>query len=122
MVADPVQLTQLFQNLLGNAVKFCRDDEPPKIHVSAKQNGTDWVFSVRDEGIGIEPQFSDRIFGVFQRLHERDKYSGSGIGLAIAAKIVGRHGGRLWVESDPGKGSTFSFTLPQRPNSGELNE
>ena len=109
--ADDVQLSQLFQNLIGNAIKF-RADRPPRICISAKSNNGDWVFSVEDNGIGIDKQYSDRIFQMFQRLHERDKYEGSGIGLAIAKKIVERHGGRIWLDSEPGNGSTFYFTIP----------
>ena len=107
------QLTHLFQNLIGNAIKF-RGQEPPRIHVSAELNGREWVFSVRDNGIGLDPQFADRIFLVFQRLHRHEDYPGTGIGLAIARKIVAHHGGRIWVESEPGKGAAFRFTVPVR--------
>jgi PAS domain S-box-containing protein len=107
---DSVQLGQLFQNLIGNAVKF-RGEEPPKVHVSARDEGAETVFSVRDNGIGIDARHADRIFQIFQRLHERGKYPGTGIGLAVCKKIVARHGGRIWVESTPGEGSTFHFTL-----------
>jgi len=108
---DATQIGQLFQNLIGNAVKF-RRDEPPVIHVSAQRVGEAWQFSVRDNGIGIEPQYQDRVFVVFQRLHTRARYQGTGIGLAVCKRIVDRHGGRIWVESEIGKGSTFFFTLP----------
>jgi PAS domain S-box-containing protein len=113
--ADLTQLAQVFQNLLGNALKF-HGDEPPRVHVSVRRDEADWVFSVADNGIGIEPQFQDRIFMIFQRLHARDKYPGSGIGLAICKKIIERHGGRIWVESQVGQGATFHFTLPAEEN------
>jgi len=110
--ANPTQMAQLLQNLLGNALKF-RGDAPPRIHVSAEPTPTDWVFTVRDNGIGLDPQYVERIFIIFQRLHTRAAYPGTGIGLAICKKIVERHGGRLWVESQLGHGATFSFTIPR---------
>jgi two-component system, chemotaxis family, sensor kinase Cph1 len=113
VMADETQLVQLFQNLLGNAIKF-RGDKPVLICVGAERRGNDWLFQLRDNGIGIEPQYVERIFLIFQRLHSRSQYPGTGIGLAIAKKIVERHAGRIWVESKPGKGSTFYFILPAR--------
>lgn len=112
VTADGSQLISLFQNLIANAIKF-RGDTPPAIHVSALQTDKDWVFSVRDNGIGIAPEYQERIFAIFQRLHGRD-YPGIGIGLSICRKIADRHGGRLWVESMPGTGSTFYLTIPMR--------
>ena len=110
VMGDDKQLAQLFQNLLSNAVKF-GGAQPPRIHISAKQADGEWLFSVRDHGIGIDPQYGDRIFVIFQRLHTREQFPGTGIGLAICKKIVERHGGRIWVESELGKGATFYFTM-----------
>jgi light-regulated signal transduction histidine kinase (bacteriophytochrome) len=129
VLADETQLVQLFQNLVGNAVKF-HGRKTPCVHISANltpcstpastppdgrgkaEPREEWVFSVQDNGIGIDPQFAERIFVIFQRLNSRRQYTGTGIGLAFSRKIVQRHGGRIWVESNPGKGATFYFTLP----------
>jgi light-regulated signal transduction histidine kinase (bacteriophytochrome) len=108
---DQVQFGQVLANLVGNALKFQRD-AAPCVHVSARRDGRFWLFDVRDNGIGIEPQYFDRIFAIFQRLHGRDEYPGTGIGLALCRKIVERHGGRIRVASTPGAGTTFSFTIP----------
>jgi PAS domain S-box-containing protein len=117
VLADGMQLTQLFQNLVGNAIKY-QNSGIPRIHVSAAGNGgTKWTFAVKDNGLGIDPQHFERIFGMFQRLHKRDEFAGTGIGLAICKKIVERHGGSISVESQPGQGSTFRFALTK----GERN-
>ena len=108
---DEMQLVQLLQNLIGNGIKYRKQNVPPAVHVSAKRNGPDWVFSVRDNGIGIEPQYFERVFQIFQRLHSRSEYPGTGIGLSICKRIVDRHRGRIWIESVPGEGTTFFFTI-----------
>jgi light-regulated signal transduction histidine kinase (bacteriophytochrome) len=110
---DESQLVQLLQNLIGNAVKF-RAAVMPKIHVSCTEKENEFALAVQDNGIGIEPQYFERIFMVFQRLHDKGQYPGTGIGLAICKKVADRHGGRIWVESAPGKGSRFVFTLPKK--------
>ena len=111
VIADEMQMVQLFQNLISNAIKF-RSHESPQIHVSARAEGNMWIFSVQDNGIGIDPQFFDRIFTIFQRLHGRNEYPGTGIGLTVSKKIVERHGGRIWLESEPGRRTTFYFSIP----------
>jgi signal transduction histidine kinase len=112
VLGDEGQLVQVFQNLLSNALKF-RGERPPSVHVTAKQEGGGWVVSVSDNGIGVEPEYFERIFVIFQRLNPREQYPGTGIGLAICKKIVERHGGRIWMESKPGEGSTLSFSMPR---------
>jgi PAS domain S-box-containing protein len=111
VLGDETMMIQLLQQLIGNALKF-RNVEPPRIHIGVRQLAANWLFFVRDNGIGIDPQFTEQIFGIFQRLHRQDQYAGTGIGLAISRKIVERHDGRIWVDSEPGKGATFYFTLP----------
>jgi chemotaxis family two-component system sensor kinase Cph1 len=111
VLADRTQLTQLFQNLISNALKFC-DQRSPRLHVGVVHQDGLWTFSVQDNGIGIAEKDQARIFEVFQRLHTQKEYEGTGIGLAVCKKIVERHGGQIWVESQVGEGSTFYFTLP----------
>jgi len=112
IVGDPTQFTQVFQNLIANANKFQRPDVKPEIHISATRQGDHWVLSVKDNGIGIEAEFFERIFVIFQRLHTRTEFAGTGIGLSICKKVVERHGGRIWIESQPGEGTSFCFALP----------
>lgn len=118
VTANPTQLHQLFQNLIENAVKF-RSKTAPFITVTAKTSGGSVEFAVTDNGIGMDPQYNERIFQVFQRLNTRDAYPGTGIGLSICKRIVERHGGRIWVESELGKGSAFHFTLPVAPGDAD---
>lgn len=112
VMGDDVQLLQLFQNLIGNAIKF-HSTQKPVVKISARREHSEWIVSIQDNGIGIDPQFFDRIFIIFQRLHQREAHPGTGIGLAISKKIVERHGGRIWVESQPEKGSTFCFSIKE---------
>ena len=115
---DPSQFGLVFQNLVANALKF-KSKRPPRIHISAKQQDREWLFSVADNGIGMEPQYVERIFEIFQRLHTQQEYPGTGIGLAICKRIIEAHNGRIWAESIPGKGSTFYFTLPALNHTSE---
>jgi chemotaxis family two-component system sensor kinase Cph1 len=108
---DSVQIAQVFLNLIGNAVKF-RSERPVEIDIGARREGGQWILWVKDNGIGLDPAHSERAFELFTRLHQRSKYPGTGIGLAICKKIIERHGGRIWVESRIGEGATFYFTLP----------
>ena len=116
---DASQLVQLFQNLVGNALKF-RGKEAPRVHVSVRDGGGEWVFSVKDNGIGIERQYAERIFVIFQRLHTRQEYPGTGIGLAVCKRIVEHNGGKIWFESEPGQGTAFIFTVPKQAKGGAL--
>ena len=113
VICDGAQLVQLFENLIGNAVKY-RRHKAPQVEISAQQQDHDWVFCVADNGIGIDAANYDKVFDIFKRLHTRDEYPGTGIGLAICRKIVERHGGSIWVESEQGRGSRFYFRLPGR--------
>jgi len=109
---DSGQLGQLFQNLIANGIKFVRSGAPPRVHIEAQRQDSTWTFSVTDNGIGIEPEYRDRVFGMFQRLHARDAYPGTGIGLAICMRIVRAHRGTIWVEDKADVGCRFCFTLP----------
>jgi light-regulated signal transduction histidine kinase (bacteriophytochrome) len=110
VTGDRSQLVQLMQNLIGNGLKY-HGEKSPQVHVSAERKGEEWVFSVRDNGIGIEPKYYERIFEIFKRLHDQNEYPGTGIGLAVCRRVANRHGGRIWVESEPGCGSVFYFTI-----------
>ncbi len=116
--ADRGQMVRLFQNIIGNAVKYRKPDQPPKVHVSAEQKGAEWVISIRDNGIGFDPQYASTIFEPFKRLHNAEEYSGTGVGLAICRRIVQSQRGRIWAESKPGEGTTFCFTLPIEASAG----
>ena len=111
--ANDQQMVQVFQNLIGNAIKY-RDKENPEIHISAEKLDNEYIFAVKDNGIGIDQQHLERIFTIFQRLHTQEEYGGTGIGLAISQKIIEQHRGKIWAESEPGKGTTFYFTIPNR--------
>jgi PAS domain S-box-containing protein len=112
VMGDRSQLIQLLQNLIGNALNY-RSTEPPRIYLSAERGAKEWIFSLRDNGIGIDPNYHEQIFEIFKRLHDQKDYPGTGIGLAVCRRVVNRHGGRIWVESQPGHGSTFHFTIPE---------
>jgi len=120
VLEDQTQLAQVFQNLIGNAIKF-RGPDQPRIHVSVQEQDGQWLFSVRDNGIGIDPQYSHKVFVIFQRLHTREEYPGTGIGLALCQRIIRRHGGEIWFDSKPGEGSTFYFTLKKATQEGRGN-
>lgn len=117
--ADPLQLARLFQNLIGNAIKYRRPDVRPEILIGATRERDAWKFWVKDNGIGIDPRFKDEVFVVFRRLHSRDNYPGSGIGLSICKRIIDRHRGAIWVESQLGQGAAFYFTIPDKPEAEE---
>ncbi|MDQ3073897.1 MAG: ATP-binding protein, partial [Bacteroidota bacterium] len=112
ILADPVQMTQLFQNLIGNAIKFRKKEIPPRIEIKVEKHQSEWRFSFRDNGIGMDEKYKERVFVMFQRLNIRSEYEGTGIGLAICKKIVEMHGGKIWLNSDIGLGTTFHFTIP----------
>jgi len=113
IMGDRSQLVQLIQNLIGNGLTY-HGDKPPHIDISAERSGKEWIFSVRDNGIGIAPKYYEQIFEIFKRLHDQKDYPGTGIGLAVCRRVVNRHGGKIWVMSEPGQGSTFHFTIPER--------
>jgi light-regulated signal transduction histidine kinase (bacteriophytochrome) len=112
IMGDRSQLVQLMQNLIGNGLTY-HGDKPPHLHISAERGGKEWIFSVRDNGIGIDPKYYEQIFEIFKRLHDQKDYPGTGIGLAVCRRVVNRHGGKIWVESEPGHGTTFHFTIPE---------
>jgi len=116
VLADGTQVAQVFQNLIDNAIKFSREEKTPEIHLSATPSDGMWEFALRDNGIGIPQKYFSKIFMLFERLHDRDVYPGTGLGLALCKRIIERHGGRMWVDSEVGVGSTFFFTLPALPS------
>jgi len=118
IIAEPTQLGQVFQNLIGNAIKYRRDEVAPQIHIAASEEGEDWIFCLSDNGIGVPETSRDRIFKIFTRLHANQKYPGTGIGLSICKKIIESYGGKIWVESEVGVGSQFYFSIPKNPHSG----
>jgi len=111
-MGDSAQLVQVMHNLIGNALKY-HGEGTPRVHVSAERNGNEWIVTVQDNGIGIDPKYYERIFEIFTRLHSEKEYPGTGIGLAVCRRVVNRHGGRIWVESEPGHGSAFHFTIQE---------
>jgi signal transduction histidine kinase len=114
-------LTAVFQNLLSNALKF-RGEAPPRVSVSARRDGRNWLFTFGDNGIGIEPEYADRVFVIFQRLHDKASYPGTGIGLAMVRKIIEYHGGQIWLDTEPGAGARFRFTLPMLPTDEDADD
>jgi signal transduction histidine kinase len=112
VMGDRSQLVQLLLNLIGNSLKYC-GDRPPRVYVSAERIGNEWKFAVKDNGIGIDARHQERIFELFERLHDQRDYPGTGIGLAVCRRVVHRHGGKIWVESEPNQGSIFYFTIPE---------
>jgi signal transduction histidine kinase len=120
LIANPGHLIQIFQNLIGNGLKY-RGEDPPRIAVSATKGDEEWIFSVTDNGIGIAPDYHEKIFIPFKRLHGQ-QYPGSGVGLAICRRIVERHGGRIWVESEPGRGATFYFSVPTTTSAESIEQ
>jgi signal transduction histidine kinase len=122
LTADEALLTRLFQNLVSNAIRFGGRDEPPRVHISVARGEDVWRFAVRDNGVGIAPEDAERIFRPFEQVHGREDHPGTGIGLAICTRIVERHGGTMWVESAPGEGSTFCFTIRDHVGIGDASD
>jgi signal transduction histidine kinase len=119
---DPLKLSLVFQNLLSNAIKFRQAAQKPQVHIDVRRDAGEWHVSVRDNGIGFDEKYADRIFGAFQRLHGKSEYPGTGIGLAICKRIIEGHGGRIWAEAHPGAGATFHFTLPALDDSSPAED